>query len=73
MARLPTYREKAEAYETAIEAILTGGVASYSVAGTSFTKHNIEGLERLAQYYRSRTEAEVTGFTTVCDMSREEF
>lgn len=72
MPRLPTYREKAEAYETAIEAILTGGVASYSVAGTSFTKHNIEGLERLAQYYRSRAEAETTGFVTVAAMHIEE-
>ena len=73
MPRLPTYREKAEAYETAIEALLTGGVSSYSVAGTSFTKHNLEALERLAQYYRSRAEAETTGFTTVADMSREEY
>ena len=72
MARLPTYREKAEAYETAIEAILTGGVSSYSVAGTTFTKLNLEGLERLAQYYRSRAEAESVGFTTVHDMSVEE-
>lgn len=73
MPRLPTYREKAEAYEAAIETILAGGVSSYSVAGTTFTKHNLDGLERLAQYYRSRAEAEVTGFTTSAAMHMEEF
>ena len=73
MPRLPTYREKAELYESKIEELLTGGIASYSVAGASFTKHSLDGLERLAQFYRSRAEAETTGFTTVPDMSREEY
>jgi hypothetical protein len=63
-----SYEEKALEYETAISAIVTGQLSSYSIAGRSFTKHDLATLEKLYQYYRSKANEELRGFITLGDM-----
>lgn len=65
-----TPQEWAELYEEAIVSLVSGGVSSYSIAGRSFTKHDIDKLTKLHEYWSDRYEAKRrnTGFVTVSDL-----
>lgn len=59
--------------ETAMTAILTGGVSAYSLAGRSFTKHDLGQLQDLLDYHSSRVASKRFGITTTADLSREQW
>lgn len=69
---LPTYEEKAQMYEDAIEAlILNGAITSYSLpTGQSVTKAQIQELEALAQFYRRQANRSKYGIKTYADLTR---
>jgi hypothetical protein len=69
MAQLKTAREWAELYQTAIEALVSGTVSSYSISGRSVTKHNLAEIERLHRYWLGRAQSESGGFVTYANMT----
>ena len=54
--------------EAAMTAILTGGVSAYSLAGRSFTKHDLGQLQDLLDYHQSRIDRRRGGIVTYADM-----
>lgn len=65
---MKTPEEKAEMYDRAIDALVAGGVASYTIAGRTFTKLDLEKLERLRNYYAGKAEEAKHGFVTYSDL-----
>ena len=65
---MKTLDEWVDICETALTAIITGGVQSYSIAGRSFTKHNLSDLQRLYDFWVSRAERSKGGICTYADM-----
>ena len=65
---MKTPDEWVELIEGALVAIISGGVASYSIAGRSFTKHNLSELQRLYDFYSARASSSRTGIVTYSDM-----
>ena len=63
-----SYTEMAEMYEAAIVSIVGGKLSSYSIAGRSFTKHDLSTLERLYQYYRQKAKEETFGGVSLSDI-----
>lgn len=62
MADLKTPREMAEQYQTAIDNLITGKLASYSIPGRgTFTKHSLAQLESAYKYWRNLAEQESAG------------
>lgn len=68
---LKSAQEWAEIYQTAIESIVVGTVASYSISGRTFTKLDLSALHDLYQYWSSRAQSDRVGFTTVADFRSE--
>lgn len=66
---MKTPEEWVEIIEPAIVGIISGGVTSYSIAGRSFTKHNLSELQRLYDFYVARVSTAKHGICTVSDMS----
>ena len=67
-----TAAERANAYADVIEKILSGGAnISYTVAGRSFSKANLEQLENLQRYWEGRAHEQSSGFVTYSDISKE--
>lgn len=66
MARTP--EEMLEAVQNALFALISGGVSSYSIAGRSFTKHNLSELQRLESHYQSQVASTRNGIVTYADM-----
>ena len=64
-----TPEEWVEEVETAMSAIITGGVSSYSIAGRSFTKHNLNDLQRLYDFWVDRSSRRRNGIATYADMT----
>lgn len=63
------YAEEALKIEYALAELAAGRVSSYTVAGRSFTRHDLGALRALAEYFRQR-HAETTGsFVTGTDLS----
>lgn len=63
-----TYEARALEYEAAITAIIAGTVSSYSIAGRTFTKHDLNTLEALYKYYRAKAEESTRGNVTYANM-----
>lgn len=53
--------------ETAYESLLTGGVSSYSIAGRSFTKHDIATIREELDYWRAQASSESHGIVSIAD------
>lgn len=53
--------------ESAYEALLTGGVSSYSIAGRSFTKHDLATIREELDYWRASAAAETHGIVTIAE------
>ncbi len=66
MVRTP--EEMLEAVQNALFALISGGVSSYSIAGRSFTKHNISELQRLESHYSAQVSSSRNGIVTYADM-----
>jgi hypothetical protein len=66
MAKSP--EQWVEEIEAAITAILAGGVSSYSIAGRSFTKHDLGQLRDMLEFYESRAARKRGGITSIADM-----
>lgn len=64
-----TADEWLELIDDALAAIITGRVASYSIGGRSFTKHDIRALEDLRVYWEGRVVESRNGFSTSPDFS----
>lgn len=67
---LKTNQEMAEMYQDAIAKLVAGGVASYTIAGRTFTKLNLAELERGLKYYKDKAIEDAGGgvFVTFSDM-----
>lgn len=65
---MKTYQQKLEMYDAAIDALVAGGVSSYTVAGRTFTKLDLSTLEKLRAYYAAKVQEEKGGFVTFSDM-----
>lgn len=65
---LKTATEWAELYESAITALVGGGVSSYTIQGRSFTKNDLGILTDLHKYWSARATEESSGFTSTADM-----
>ena len=63
-----TPTEWAEIYETAITSLVAGMTSSYSIAGRSFTRLDLDLLHKLYDYWRSRAEETTWGNVTLADM-----
>lgn len=50
--------QMAEMYQEAIEKLVSGGVASYTIAGRTFTKLNLGELEKAFHYWKGQADAE---------------
>ena len=55
---LKTNAEMAAMYQEAIEKLVAGGVASYTIAGRTFTKLNLGELEKAFHYWKGLADAE---------------
>lgn len=66
LARTP--EEMLDAVQNALLALVSGSVSSYSIAGRSFTYHNLSELQRLESYYQSQVAATRNGIVTYADM-----
>lgn len=66
---LKSNQEMAELYQMAIEKLVSGGVASYTIAGRTFTRLNLGELEKVFRYYKELADAEsgAGGFVTYAD------
>jgi len=51
----------AEAYQTALVSIVSGKISSYTVGDTTFTRHNINDLEKAYQFWRRESFKEANG------------
>lgn len=68
---LKTHEEFAELYRQAITDILIGkGNKSYSIGGRSFTKYDLESLERLAAYHERQFTNAQQGHRVVPDVRK---
>lgn len=65
---LKTYQELAELYDAAEVAIVSGKISSYSIAGRSFTKHDLDLVARLKRYYIQKAREETHGFVSLSDI-----
>lgn len=67
---LKTNEQMAEMYQDAIAKLVSGGVASYTIAGRTFTKLNLGELEKGFQYYKTKAEEDKNGglFVTFSDL-----
>lgn len=65
-----TAAEWVDIYDEAILKIVSGTVSSYSVSGRTFTKHDLQMLHDIREYWAARAAEHNTGFTTSSDMSR---
>lgn len=70
---MKTPEEWVDIIEPALAAIISGGVTSYSIAGRSFTKHNLSELQRLYDFWYSRAISSKGGITTIADMRTGRF
>ena len=68
---LKTPQEMAEMYQAAVEALVTGGISSYSIGGRSFTLNNLGQLEDLLRYWTSKAAEQSGGFVTYADFRRQ--
>lgn len=59
-----TPSEWVEIIDDALVKIISGTVSNYSVAGRSFTKHDISQLQDLRDYWASIDASKRSGFTT---------
>lgn len=66
MAKSPD--EMQALYEQAIEALLSGGVQSYTIGARTFTKLDLGKLEDLRRYWEGRSAEGNHGFTTTVDL-----
>jgi len=70
MAATPLdYADEALKCETAISEIVSGRLQSYSIAGRTFTKSDLNTLRSLAEYFRRRHAETTYGGTVYADMS----
>ncbi len=51
--------------QSAISAIIVGGLSSYSIGGRSFTKNNLAELQKIFIYYRDLSYEDEYGGATV--------
>jgi len=51
----------AELCQNALSDIITGKISSYSIGDSQFTRHNIESLQKLYQYWKKETAVEANG------------
>jgi len=63
------YQEEALKCEIAISELVSGRISSYSVAGRSFTKSDLNTLKSLAEYFRRRHAETTYGGVTYADTS----
>jgi hypothetical protein len=64
---LHSYAELAEKADAAVFSLLSGTVSSYSIAGRTFTKHDLRALQEIAEYYRQMASQEKHGQFGVAD------
>ena len=65
-----TAAQRAQAYLDLIDKIVAGGPdQTFDVMGSSWTRHDLEKLERLADKYRAMAAAETYGHRAVVDLS----
>lgn len=69
---LKSYSELAQSLEDAYIAIMTGKVASYSVGGDNYTRHNLDGLEKAMLRFRALAQRATYGMTTLADQRDRE-
>jgi hypothetical protein len=55
---LKSNKEMAEMYQQAISQLVSGGVASYTIAGRTFTKLQLGELEKAFRYYKDAADAD---------------
>ena len=68
MADLKTPKQMAEAYQTAIDAIVSGQLQSYSIPNRgSFTKFDLPALETAYRYWRRMAEQDEFGCVSLAD------
>lgn len=63
------YSEEALKCEYAISAIVSGKVSSYTIAGRSFTKADLNTLRSMAEYFRKRYAEQTYGGASYADTS----
>jgi hypothetical protein len=63
------YEQEALKCETAISELVAGRLQSYSIAGRSFTRNDMNTLRSLAEYFRRRYAETTYGAVTYADMS----
>ena len=63
------YQEEALKCEHAIAAIVAGRVSSYTIAGRTFTKSDLNTLRSMAEYFRRRYAETTYGGTAYADTS----
>ena len=73
MAQLKTSRDWVEEIQTALSNIITGELASYTLAGRTFTQHNIDSLSRLHKYWMGQMESDSHGIVTYSDQRAESY
>ena len=67
---LKSHKEKAQQYDDLIDKIVANPNLSYTAMGQSFTKHDLEKLENLAEYHRKKAVEDTYGARAVSDVSR---
>ena len=55
----------AESYQTALIAIVSGKVSSYTIGDTTFNRHSIADLEKAYQYWRHQAQIEANGGSNI--------
>lgn len=63
------YEQEALKCEVAISEIVSGRLQSYSIAGRTFTRADLNVLRQLAEYFRKRHAETTYGGTAYADMS----
>ena len=51
----------AELCQTALSSIITGKISSYSIGDSQFTRHNIDSLQKLYQFWKKEASVEANG------------
>lgn len=65
-----THEKRAQLYRDAIDQIVAGTVAQYSVLGQSFTKQDLQKLEALAEYHERKHTNSLLGVRAAMDVSK---